>query len=64
MPDASNWEVQGPPVLRVGPRLDPGVVIQLLNEWMQGDESEQRETFEALRRALDETRPAGYKFFS
>jgi len=31
---------------------------------MHGDEAEQRETFEVLRRALDEERPAGYKLFS
>lgn len=35
----------------------------LLNEWMRGDETEQRETFEALRRSLDEDRPEGYKHF-
>jgi len=35
-----------------------------LDEWMQGDEREQRETFEALRRSLDENRPEGYKLFS
>jgi hypothetical protein len=31
---------------------------------MQGDEKEQQETFEALRRSLDEGRPDGYKLFS
>jgi hypothetical protein len=31
---------------------------------MHGDESEQRETFEVLRRSLDEDRPEGYKLFS
>jgi hypothetical protein len=30
---------------------------------MRGDEAEQRETFEFLRRALDEERPAGHKHF-
>jgi hypothetical protein len=29
----------------------------------QGDEAEQRETFETLRRSLDEDRPNGYKLF-
>jgi hypothetical protein len=29
---------------------------------VHGDETEQRETFEALRRCLDEDRPEGYKF--
>jgi hypothetical protein len=31
---------------------------------MQGDANEQRETFETLKRALDEARPVGYKLFS
>lgn len=31
---------------------------------MQGDAAEQRETFEVLRRSLDEDRPAGCKLFS
>jgi hypothetical protein len=30
---------------------------------MQGDEAEQQETFEVLRRSLDEDRPEGYKLF-
>ena len=29
-----------------------------------GDETEERETFECLRRCLDEDRPEGYKLFS
>jgi hypothetical protein len=36
----------------------------LLNEWMRGDAAEQRETFDTLRRSLDEDRPDGYKLFS
>jgi hypothetical protein len=35
-----------------------------MDEWMQGDEKDQRETFELLRRSLDQHRPAGYKLFS
>jgi hypothetical protein len=31
---------------------------------MHGDRTEQHETFEVLRRALDEDRPEGYKLFS
>jgi len=38
--------------------------LKLLDEWMHGDETEQRETFELLRRSLDEGRPKAYKFFS
>ncbi len=43
---------------------EPAALARLLDEWMQGDETEQRETFEILRRSLDESRPAGYKLFS
>jgi len=35
----------------------------LLNEWMRDDEAEHRETFEALRRSMDEDRSEGYKLF-
>ena len=43
---------------------DLSALLKLLDEWMHGDETEQRETFELLRRWLDEGRPKGYKFFS
>ena len=43
---------------------DPRELERLLEGWMQGDAEEQRETFEVLRRALDEARPVGYKLFS
>ena len=46
------------------PKPDPSALAKLLNEWMQGDGTEQRETFEVLRRSLDEDRPDGYKLFS
>jgi hypothetical protein len=39
-------------------------LTSLLDEWMRGDESEQRTTFEVLQRSLDEDRPDGYKLFS
>jgi hypothetical protein len=42
---------------------DPAALARLLNEWMEGDETEQRETFNLLRRSLDEQRPDGYKLF-
>jgi hypothetical protein len=41
----------------------PSALESLLDEWMHGDETEQRETFEVLRRGLDENRPEGYKLF-
>jgi hypothetical protein len=45
-------------------KVDPSALAKLFDEWMQGDEVEQRETFEMLRHSLDEDRPAGYKIFS
>jgi len=45
-------------------QIDPFALARLFNEWIEGDEAEQRETFELLRRCLDEDRPAGYKLFS
>jgi len=45
-------------------KADPSALAKLLEEWMQGDETDQRETFEFLRRSLDEHRPEGYKLFS
>ena len=43
--------------------VDADALSRLLSEWMNGDELEQRETFEALRRGLDEDRPKGYELF-
>jgi hypothetical protein len=53
-----------PPQERGRPRLDTAALEKLLEGWMRGDATEQRETFEVLRRSLDEDRPAGYKLFS
>jgi hypothetical protein len=43
---------------------DAAAIARLMEALMQGDEAEQRETFEALKRGLDEHRPEGYKLFS
>jgi hypothetical protein len=45
------------------PHSDPGAPACLPDEWMRGDEAEQRETPEILRPSLDEDRPAAYKLF-
>lgn len=66
MRDTSKYEKQPPghqPRELGRPHHDPAVLARLLDEWMQGDETEQRETFEILRRRLDEDRPMGYKLF-
>ena len=34
-------------------KLDPSALARLLDEWMQGDETEQRDMFEHLCRSLD-----------
>ena len=47
-----------------GSKTDPPALARLLDEWMHGDQTEQQETFEVLRRSLDEDRPEGYKLFS
>ena len=44
-------------------KSDASALARLLDEWMLGDETEQRETFECLRHSLDEDRPEGYKLF-
>jgi hypothetical protein len=46
------------------PKPDASALARLLDEWMRGDEMEQKDTFEALRRSLDEDRPEAYKLFS
>ena len=68
MPDTNKHD----PPLRIPRQRDPvcpqtsdaSALARLLDEWMLGDETEQRETFECLRRSLDEDRPEGYKLFS
>lgn len=45
-------------------KADPFALTRLFDEWMHGDETEQKETFEVLRRRIDESRPEGYKLFS
>ena len=52
-----------PPKTRVK-SIDSPALTGLLSEWMQEDQAEHQETFEVLRHALDEGRPAGYKLFS
>ena len=68
MPDAAKHEqpspVPGQQECARARKPDPAALAKLLDEWMHGDEAEQRETFEFLRRALDEDRPAGRKLFS
>ena len=44
-------------------RPDPQYVTAVLDEWMQGDADEHRETFELLKRSLDDDRPDNCKLF-
>ena len=59
---ALNWAVWSS--IKSEGMPDPSALARLLDEWMHGDETEQHETFEVLRRLLDEDRPEGYKLFS
>jgi hypothetical protein len=65
MPDTAKFDHPSQaPLHRESPsgsKTDPFALAKLLNEWMQGDETEQRETFEALCRSWDEDRPEGYR---
>jgi len=45
------------------PRQDPQAVIRVLRSWCEDDPDEQRETWEFLRRALDEDRLSDRKLF-
>ena len=68
MPDTKKhkrpYRIPGKQESVSAPKPDRSALAKLLDEWMQGDEIEQRETFEVLRRSLDEDRPDGYKLFS
>jgi hypothetical protein len=44
-------------------KVDPETLRKLYEELMKGDAEEQHETFEALKKGLDEHRPEGYKLF-
>ena len=67
MPDTTKHDQPSPmPRHQESPcstKPDPSALAGLLDEWMHGDEAEQQETFEVLRRSLDEDRPEGYKLF-
>jgi hypothetical protein len=52
-----------PPGESLRTRADPLALKRLLESWMLADATEQRETFDILRRSLDQDRPAGYKLF-
>ncbi len=68
MPDISkgdaSLQVPAEQEIRHTRNADPSALAKLFDAWMRTDETEQRETFEALRLSLDEDRPAGYKLFS
>jgi hypothetical protein len=63
MPDTTrNEQPCGVPPKRAPLRQhasDPAALTRLFDDWMLGDATEQRETFQTLRQSLDETRPPG-----
>jgi len=46
-----------------GKPFDPEAAIQVLASLLEGDEAEQRETLESLKKGLDEHRIEGSKLF-
>ncbi|MBM3812873.1 MAG: hypothetical protein FJW20_14710 [Acidimicrobiia bacterium] len=65
MPNTSKADQTNRPLERSSaPSSDAGALENLLEQWMQGDEQEQCETFELLKQRLDEDRLPGYKLFS
>ena len=40
---------------------DLAALTKMIKEWEAGDEQEQKETFECLRKSLNEGRPKGYE---
>ena len=64
MPDTPKGDPSAPGEVSLSPRpIDLAALERLFAEWMEGDAEEQSETFEALRKGLDENRPEGYKLF-
>jgi hypothetical protein len=59
--DKKNRQAYRPPAWR---KPDAAAIAKLMEALMQGDEADHRETFEALKRGLDEHRPEGYRLFS
>jgi hypothetical protein len=45
------------------PQIDIQATVQMLESWCQGDEKEQTETWNYLKRALDEDRLSDRKLF-
>jgi uncharacterized linocin/CFP29 family protein len=44
--------------------MDVEGLLKAIDEWMQEDDEDQRETFEVIKKGIDENRPEGYKHFS
>lgn len=62
-PDGRDYGPAAGNVDPTGRVYDPAAAIALLEELMQGDEDEQRETMAFLRKALDEDRPGQRSIF-
>ena len=61
---ASQSEIENKELLQSGPQsLKTLALIQLLRSWREGDEQEQRSTWEYLKQALDEDRLSERKLF-
>jgi len=60
----SQSEIESKELSQSAPQFQRShALIQLLNSWREGDEQEQRSTWEYLKRALDEDRLSERKLF-
>ena len=50
--------------LVIQPARKPDDAVQLISSWLEGDKNEQKETWDYLKRSLDDDRPSSRKLFS
>ena len=58
-----DLEEQSEVRLVIQPTKKPDDAVKLINMWLEGDRNEQKETWEYLKRSLDEDRPSSRKLF-
>ena len=63
VPETTHPEGTVPLLTGSGKPFDPDAAIQALDSLLEGDEAEQRETLESLKKGMDEHRIEGSKLF-
>ncbi len=63
MPEQTQLEALVTVRTGAGKTFDAGLALKALESLLEGDETEQRETLEELKRGLDEHRLPGSKLF-